>query len=99
MYKQETTQAGKGVVKSYPVIALRNYLNENDTPTKEQVYKDLDINTPNRLPSHRAAFFGKTLKKDFPAYYTAEEMEQVIISLITKWKEDNSADKVKPHVE
>ena len=53
----------KGVVKSYQVIALCNYLNENDSPTKEQVYKALDINTINRLPSHRVAFSGKMLKK------------------------------------
>ncbi len=89
----------KGVVKSYQVIALRNYLNENDSPTKEQVYKALDINTPNRLPSHRVAFSGKTLKKFFPAYYTAEEMEQVIISLLTKWKDENATASVKPDVE
>lgn len=83
----------KGVVKSYQVIALRNYLNENDTPAKEQVYKALDINTPNRLPSHRVAFSGKTLKKYFPAYYTAEEMEQVILSLLAKWKEEKELTK------
>jgi len=39
------------------------------------------------------------LKKFFPAYYTAEEMEQVIISLLTKWKEESSTPSVKPDVE
>lgn len=83
----------KGVVKSYQVMALREYLNKNDSPSKEQVFMALDTNVPNRLPSHRVAFSGKTLKKYFPAYYTAEEMEQVILSLLAKWKEEKDLTK------
>ena len=83
----------KGVVKSYQIYALREYMKDRAEPRKEEVYAALNTNIPNRLPSHRVAFTGKTLKKYFPAYYTAEEMEKVILSLLEGWKKE-MADKI-----
>ena len=83
----------KGVVKSYQIYALREYMKDRAEPRKEEVYAALNTNVPNRLPSHRVAFTGKTLKKFFPAYYTAEEMEKVILSLLEGWKKEMAGKK------
>ncbi len=77
-----------GVVKSYQVTALRQYIENVDHYTQSEVISVLNENLPGRLPSHRVAFSGKQLKKYFPAYYTADEMEKVIVSLLEKWKHE-----------
>lgn len=82
-----------GVVKSYQIIALRQFILDNGELSQIEMIKVLNENLSGRLPSHRVAFTGKTLKKYFPAYYTAEEMEQVILSLLAKWKEEQAGEK------
>lgn len=77
-----------GVVKSYQISALRYFLEDTKKVTQSEVISVLNENLPGRLPSHRVAFSGKQLKKYFPAYYTADEMEKVIVSLLEKWKKE-----------
>lgn len=77
-----------GVVKTYQISALRYFLEDTKKVTQSEVISVLNENLPGRLPSHRVAFSGKQLKKYFPAYYTADEMEKVIVSLLEKWKKE-----------
>lgn len=77
-----------GVVKSYQISALRYFIEDAEKVTQADVINVLNENLPGRLPSHRVAFSGKQLKKYFPAYYTADEMEKVIVSLLEKWKRE-----------
>lgn len=77
-----------GVVKSYQVIALRNAFRDDEDFSQKEMISIFNENLPGRLPSHRVAFSGKKLKQYFPAYYTAEEMENVILQLLAQWKKE-----------
>lgn len=77
-----------GVVKSYQIMALRNAYKDDEEFTQKEMVKILNENLPNRLPSHRVAFTGKRLHQFFPAFYTADEMESVIVRLLEKWKKE-----------
>lgn len=80
--------SANGVVKSYQIMALRNVYKGEEEFTQKEMVEIFNENLPDRLPSHRVAFTGKKLHQYFPAYYTAEEMESVIVTLLEKWKRD-----------
>ena len=75
-----------GAIKDYQVMALRAAYKDDEYYTQKQMIDIFNENLPGRLPSHRVAFSGKQLHKYFPAYYTANEMQAVIESLLEKWK-------------
>ena len=77
-----------GVVKSYQIMALRNVYKGDEEFTQKEMVEIFNENLPDRLPSHRVAFSGKRLHQFFPAYYTADEMESVIVTLLEKWKKE-----------
>ena len=78
-----------GVVMSYQVKELRRVLLENEEMTQKEMIELFNNNLPTRLPSHRVSFTGKKMHEYFPAYYTEQEMRDVILDLLAKWKKEN----------
>lgn len=77
-----------GVLKDYQVAALREAYKDDEYYTQNQMITVFNENMPGKIPSHRISFTGKQLHRYFPAYYTADEMQGVIESLLEKWKEE-----------
>ncbi len=75
-----------GILKSYQIIALRHYLQDNPEPSQLEVIKVLNDNLPGVKPNNRVSFSAKTMKKYFPAYFSADEMQDVILKLLEQWK-------------
>ena len=63
--------------------ALRHHLETTDKITQSELIKILNENLPGRLPSQKVTLNKKKLHEYFPAYYTSEEIEDVIVSV---WK-------------
>ena len=59
-----------GVIKSYQIVALRRYLDENENIKQSELIKILNDNLSGRVPSPSVTFNSKKLYKYFPAYYT-----------------------------
>ena len=78
-----------GVVMSYQLKELRRVLLENENITQKEMSELFNNNLPTRLPSHRVSFTGKKMHEYFPAYYTEQEMRDVILDLLAKWKKEN----------
>ena len=53
---------------------------------QSQMIMVLNDNLKGRLPSRRVALSEKKLNKYFPASYSSEDMESVIIALLEGWK-------------
>ena len=77
-----------GVIKSYQIIALRHHLETTDKITQSELIKILNENLPGRLPSQKVTLNKKKLHEYFPAYYTSEEIEDVILKLLRQWKKE-----------
>ncbi len=75
-----------GILKSYQIIALRHYLQDNPEPSQLEVIKVLNDNLPGVKSNNRISFSAKTMKKYFPAYFSADEMQDVILKLLEQWK-------------
>ena len=74
-----------GVIKPEQVAALRKRL-ESGSINQSQMVMILNDNLKGRLPSRKVALSEKKLNKDFPASYSSEDMEGVIIALLEEWK-------------
>ena len=77
-----------GVIKSYQIVALRRYLDENENIKQSELIKILNDNLSGRVPSPSVTFNSKKLYKYFPAYYTKQEMEEIMEQLLMKWKKE-----------
>lgn len=76
-----------GVIKAEQVAALRRET-DGKTVTQEKVIAILNENLTGRLPSRKVTIPEKKLYQYFPPHYTSSEMEDVIIRLLEKWKEE-----------
>ena len=74
-----------GVIKPEQVAALRKRL-ESGSINQSQMVMILNDNLKGRLPSRKVALSEKKLNKYFPASYSSENMEGVIIALLEEWK-------------
>ena len=74
-----------GVIKPEQVAALRKRL-ESGSINQSQMVMILNDNLKGRLPSRKVALSEKKLNKYFPASYSSEDMEGVIIALLEEWK-------------
>lgn len=77
-----------GACKSFQIIALREYLSENQTITQMQMIKILNENIPGTQPSHKITLNQKKLHEYFPAFFTKSQMENVIFKLLEQWKNE-----------
>lgn len=77
-----------GACKSFQIIALREYLSENQAITQMQMIKILNENIPGTQPSHKITLNQKKLHEYFPAFFTKVQMENVIFKLLEQWKNE-----------
>ena len=76
-----------GAVKPNQIAALRFAL-ENEVVDQAKMIAILNNSTSTRSAVRKVVLKEKKLKTFFPAYYTSADMEQVILKLLTKWKEE-----------
>ena len=77
-----------GVIKAEQVSALRKRL-ESGTVNQSQMIMILNDNLKGRLPSRKVTLTEKKLNKYFPATYSADDMEGIIVTLLEEWKRAN----------
>lgn len=80
-----------GVIKPEQIAALRKRL-ESGMINQSQMIMVLNDNLKGRLPSRRVALSEKKLNKYFPASYSSEDMESVIIALLEGWKQSHGGE-------
>jgi len=80
-----------GVVKPEQIAALRKRL-ESGMVNQSQMIMVLNDNLKGRLPSRKVSISGKKLDKFFPASYSSEQMEGVIIALLEEWKKTHGGE-------
>lgn len=80
-----------GVIKPEQIAALRKRL-ESGMINQSQMIMVLNDNLKGRLPSRRVALSEKKLNKYFPADYSSEDMESVIIALLEDWKQSHGGE-------
>lgn len=80
-----------GVIKPEQIAALRKRL-ESGMINQRQMIMVLNDNLKGRLPSRRVALSEKKLSKYFPASYSSEDMESVIIALLEDWKQSHGGE-------
>ena len=80
-----------GVIKPEQIAALRKRL-ESGMINQSQMIMVLNDNLKGRLPSRRVALSEKKLNKYFPASYSPEDMESVIIALLEDWKQSHGGE-------
>lgn len=81
-----------GPCKSFQIIALRQFMNENTAITQMQMIKVLNENIPGTKPSHKITLNEKKLHEYFPAFFTKSQMENVIFKLLDQWKNEQEGD-------
>lgn len=74
-----------GVLKQEQIVALKARL-EQGPINQSQMIMILNENLKGRLPSVKVNLTERKLRKYFPASYTSEDMESVIIALLEEWK-------------
>ena len=74
-----------GVLKQEQIVALKARL-EQGPINQSQMIMILNENLKGRLPSVKVNLTERKLRKYFPASYTSEDMESVIITLLEEWK-------------
>ena len=77
--------------KAFQIYALREYLKNNETITKQELIRILNENAPkdesNRF--QQLTITKKQLKEFFPVYYTRSQMEKILFELLAQWKKEN----------
>lgn len=80
-----------GVIKPEQITALRNRL-ESGSINQSQMISILNENLKGRLPAVKVNLTEKKLRKYFPASYSSEDMESVIIALLEGWKQSHGGE-------
>ena len=79
------------ICKAFHIYALREYLKNNETITKQELIRILNENAPkdesNRF--QQLTITKKQLKEFFPVYYTRSQMEKILFELLAQWKKEN----------
>ena len=76
-----------GFIKPNQISNLRQYL-EQGNMTQQMMISILNSSILAKPSIKRVAFSEKKLAKYFPAYYTADDMERVIVKLLEEWKKE-----------
>lgn len=80
-----------GVIKPEQITALRSRL-ESGSINQSQMISILNENLKGRLPAVKVNLTEKKLRKYFPASYSSEDMESVIIALLEGWKQSRGGE-------
>lgn len=80
-----------GVIKTEQITALRSRL-ESGSINQSQMISILNENLKGRLPAVKVNLTEKKLRKYFPASYSSEDMESVIIALLEGWKQSRGGE-------
>lgn len=80
-----------GVIKPEQITALRSRL-ESGSINQSQMISILNENLKGRLPAVKVNLTEKKLRKYFPASYSSEDMESVIIALLEGWKQSHGGE-------
>lgn len=80
-----------GVIKPEQITALRSRL-ESGSINQSQMVSILNENLKGRLPAVKVNLTEKKLRKYFPASYSSEDMESVIIALLEGWKQSHGGE-------
>ena len=80
-----------GVIKPEQITALRSRL-ESGSINQSQMISILNENLKGRLPAVKVNLTEKKLRKYFPASYSSEDMESVIIALLEGWKKSHGGE-------
>lgn len=81
-----------GFIKPNQITTLRKYLKQGEPiMTHQLMISILNSVIPVKAPSKKVTFYEKKLLKYFPANYSAKDMEQVIVTLLEKWKKEQEA--------
>ena len=85
-----------GMVKAYQITALRNYLQNEENISQIKMIQLLNDNLPGRNPAakKKVTFTETKLRKFFPPHYTMDEMEKIMLQLLTQWKEGQTEDEI-----
>lgn len=82
----------KGTITSYQVAALRKYIDAEGTVTKDAFQKLMRNQMTGRVNEEKIVLRQKVLRQYFPAEYSTEEMEKVILRLIEDWSKGGHAE-------
>jgi len=82
----------KGTITSYQVAALRKYIDAEGTVTKDAFQKLMRNQMTGRVNEEKIVLRQKVLRQYFPAEYSTEEMEKVILHLIEDWSKGGHAE-------
>lgn len=79
------------ICKAFQIYALREYLKNNETITKQELIRILNENAPKdeRNRFQQLTITKKQLKEFFPVYYTRSQMEKILFELLAQWKKEN----------
>ena len=80
-----------GMIKQEQLMELRKYRDDNNM-TQDQLINILIASTSTVPVSKKITLNERKLHKFFPAYYSKTEMEQVIIGLLTQWKQEQESE-------
>ena len=81
-----------GFIKPNQIATLRKYLKQGEpVMTQQLMISILNSVIPVNAPTKKVTFYEKKLLKYFPANYSAKDMEQVIVTLLEKWKKEQEA--------
>lgn len=75
-----------GMIKQEQLMELRKYRDDSNM-TQEQLINILISSVSTAPASKKITLNERKLHKFFPAYYSKTEMEQVILGLLTQWKQ------------
>ena len=78
-------------MKSYQVTALRKHISDTESITQLELIKILNDNLPGKTTTKKITFTEKKLRKYFPDIYSIEDMEKVMIRLLTQWKKSRES--------
>ena len=82
----------KGTITSYQVAALRKYIDAEGTVTKDAFQKLMRNQMTGGVNEEKIVLRQKVLRQYFPAEYSTEEMEKVILHLIEDWSKGGHAE-------
>lgn len=80
------------ICKTFQILALRDYLKENETITRMELIRILNESAPfdEKKRFQKIILTKEKLREYFPVFFTKSQMENVIFRLLEDWKKENS---------
>lgn len=81
-----------GCIKQNQIVLLRQKLANGSGMTQSQMISLFHGTAVGRIPEKKVTLSENKLYEYFPPHYTSSQMEQVIMKLLTQWKESQGGD-------